>query len=332
MLYAVTGGTGFLGECLVKNLVKEGHKVRVLVRSKPTVPFEGDVQFIFGSITDENKLEETFISVDGIFHLAGIVEQSRRRENNYFYDIFVNGTVKVLEKAKELGVRRVVYASTSGTVAVSQNSSFIATDSSPYEKKITENWPYYKYKIIAEEKALEFGKKTGLEIICMRPTLLLGPGDRRLSSCRSILDLIQKKVPFVPAGGLSYVDVRDVSKAFISAMSRGTPGETYLLGAENLTIENYFKRIEKFSGLPGPWLKISSSAAWAMAASVYGISGLFGRWDPSLDPVIVEMAQHFWYLDSTKAREELNFVPRDSSITLKETVEWLIQNKKDLID
>lgn len=77
-------------------------------------------------------------------------------------------------------------------------------------------------------------------------------------------------------------------------MEKGKQGSTYLLGHENMSLEVYFKKLEKLSGVKSPFLKVPSTAAWAMASSVYGILGLFGRWDPSLDPVLVEMSQHFW--------------------------------------
>lgn len=70
----------------------------------------------------------------------------------------------------------------------------------------------------------------------MRPTLLLGPGDRRLSSCRLVADLLRGRVPLCPSGGLSFVDVRDAADAFFSAMAVDEPRGSYLLGAVNMTL------------------------------------------------------------------------------------------------
>ena len=85
-------------------------------------------------------------------------------------------------------------------------------------------------------------------------------------------------------------------KSFIDAMEKGQPGSTYLLGHENMTLEAYFKRLEKISAVKGPFLKVPSFLSWGLAALLYKALGVFGKWDPSLDPVVVEMAQHFWYV------------------------------------
>eukprot|EP00897_Mesotaenium_endlicherianum_P007932 jgi/Mesen1/7167/ME000037S06525 len=329
--YVVTGGTGFLGEHLVRQLASEGHRVRVLARSFVGAHLPPGVEVVEGNILNASQLERAFEHATGVFHLAGLVQHARRQED-VMHDVNVNGTLNVLKAAKTASVRRVVYASTSGTVAVSASPDYVADDSAPYAKEVTAGWPYYRTKIVAEELAQKFAAEHEVELICMRPTLLLGPGDRRLTSCRSVVDLLHQKVPFVPAGGLSFADVRDTASAFASAMSRGRPGATYLVGSENLTLEDYFHRIGQLSGVPPPWLKVPwmSGPIWAMAVSANGISNLFGRWDPSMDPVVVEMSQHFWYLNDSKAQSELGFQPRDSLETLKDTIEWLQAHMDEL--
>ena len=84
-------------------------------------------------------------------------------------------------------------------------------------------------------------------------------------------------------------------------------------------------------GVKGPFLQVPTVAAWAAARSIYGLKGLFGVWDPTFDPVLVEMSQAFWYLDAGRAREELGFRPRDPRETIRDTVEWLQQNEARLV-
>jgi len=164
----------------------------------------------------------------------------------------------------------------------------------------------------------------------MRPSLLLGPGDKRLSSTRTVLDLINKKVPFMPKGGLSVVDVRDAAATFVTAMDKAAGGSTYLLGSANLTLKEYFGKVCAAAGVKPPWLEIPDVASWAMAATVYGVKGVLYRWDPSYDPVLVEMGQVFWYIDSAAARGDLGFQPRDVDATIQETVEWMLANRGSL--
>lgn len=293
---------------------------------------------------------------------SGVVEHSRRNDGP-IVNTNVDGTLRVLEVAAQRSIR-VVYASTSGTVAVSSDPSFIARDDSPYAEAITANWPYYSSKIEAEKRALQIAREKGVELvrwqphtqrvhmyvhryrfypsfctmstyvtalynvqICMRPSLLLGPGDKRLSSTRSVHDMMKGKIPILPCGGLSFVDVRDAADAFAAAMHKGQPGRTYLLGGPNWTFERYFQRIEELSGCGAPKLKVPVPVARTFAAVASKALGLIGMWDQSLDPVVVEMSASFWYLDAVRAREELGFTPRDADVTLSDTISWIRQNQ-----
>eukprot|EP00898_Chlorokybus_atmophyticus_P004473 jgi/Chlat1/5026/Chrsp32S08953 len=320
MLYVVTGGTGFLGEHVVRELVHKRHHVRVIARSG-FHPNSSDlhnndlVTLIPASVlSPPADLAAHLANADGVFHLAGAVEHTRRAgEVEKMRQLHVTGTINVLEAANLAGVRRVVYASTSGVVAVSKDPAFVADDTASYAEKVVSAWPYYSTKLEAEKAALACAKRLGVELVVMRPTLLLGPGDWRLSSSRTVLDLLTGQVPLIPSGGLSLVDVRDAAVAFVEAMRSGRPDATYLLGAGNLTLADYFGRVP-------------DEMAFAMAAAATGIKGLFGRWDPSLDPVVVEMSQHFWYCNASLARRDLTFKPRPVDETVADTVSWLQTN------
>eukprot|EP01024_Parvocaulis_polyphysoides_P046309 TRINITY_DN43543_c0_g2_i1.p2 TRINITY_DN43543_c0_g2~~TRINITY_DN43543_c0_g2_i1.p2 ORF type:complete len:171 (-),score=25.79 TRINITY_DN43543_c0_g2_i1:260-772(-) len=167
--YVVTGGTGFLGSHLTKNLIKDGHKVKILARTAPNKKFgnsvvEGAVTFQEGSVCDKKCLQEVFDGSDGVFHLAGVVQHSRRPQvQETIYETNVNGTINVIEAAAKSGIKRVVYASTSGTVAVQNEEDNYADDDSPYAMAETKGLPYYQAKIQAEEKAV---RKVGLGIGC----------------------------------------------------------------------------------------------------------------------------------------------------------------------
>ena len=130
----------------------------------------------------------------------------------------------------------------------------------------------------------------------------------------------------MPAGGLSFVDVRDVATAMISAFERGRPGERYLLSAVNLTVATFFDRLERLSGVPGPTLRLPRSRALAAGAArlfTGAVKALGG--EPPVDEASVEMGQYFWYCDASKAERDLAFSPRDPGETLRDTVDDLRQ-------
>ncbi len=307
--YLVTGATGFLGTHLARILEAKGHEVVRFARSSG------------GDVLDGARVRTAAAGCAGAFHCAGKV--SRRREDaEELYRVHVEGTKTVLDACEAAGVRRVVVASTSGTVAVSESADRVADENDAAPIGLIARWPYYRAKLFAERAALE---RTGsLQVVCVNPSLLLGPGDVNGSSTEDVRLFLERSVPAVPAGGLSFVDVRDAAVALSLAMDHGRPGERYLVGACNLTVRDFFGRLERVSGVRAPWLPMPRSrelagagAAWLdRAAARMGLR-------TAIDPVSVEMGQCFWYLDARKAERELLWTARDPNATLLDTVEDL---------
>lgn len=309
MKFLVTGATGFLGRHLVRALRLHGHDVVEFSRG------EG------GDVLDRPSVARAAAGCDGVFHCAGRV--SRRPEDaEALYRLHVEGTANVLDACAEAGVRRAVVASTSGTVAVSDEER-IATENDPAPIGIVARWPYYRSKLFAERAALE-RNRPGFEVVSVNPSLLLGPGDVHGSSTEDVRLLLDGAVPAVPAGGLSFVDARDAAEAMRLAMERGRAGERYLVGACNLTVRDFFARIARLAGVRGPWMPMPRSRRLAGigARVVERLAARVGA-ASQIDPISVEMAQAFWYLDAAKAERELGWSPRDPNVTLHDTIEDL---------
>ena len=158
----------------------------------------------------------------------------------------------MLDSVRELGIPRLIYASTSGTVGCSRNSNYRAADDAPYCTEITKRWPYYASKIEAEKMVLNEAQRGGVSLICLNPSLVLGPGDTERSSTGDIHDFLEKKLPFVAGGGFNFVDVRDVALAFVKAAKSGVPGIRYLLGAKNVRVAEFMAMLEQVSGVAAP--------------------------------------------------------------------------------
>ena len=129
---------------------------------------------------------------------------------------------------------------------------------------------------------------------------------------------------------MNIVDVRDVAEVFMAAMERGKAGQTYLIGATNLTIEDFFAKLAKLSGVAAPRLKVPYALAHAGARAGSRLLGIFGKSDPGLDPAVVEMASHFWYLDDSAARSDLGWDPRPLEETLEESIKWVSAHRDTL--
>jgi dihydroflavonol-4-reductase len=320
----VTGGTGFLGAHLVRTLGGQGNgRLRVLVHSAPPVWLKDpalDVEIVSGSVTSPDDVARAVAGVDQIYHLAGMVSH-KAADAHRMYEVHVDGTRIVCEAAARAGVSRIVMASTSGTVAVSRREDDVADEETPTPVDIISRWAYYASKLYQEETAKRAcGGK--VELVTVNPSLLLGPGDDRLSSTRPIVQFLAREILLMPTGGLNVVDARDVAAILPVAMARGTAGARYLLGAVNWTFAEFFGRLERLTKISGPKVKISGAFPHLAARAQAGLFKTMGR-RVAVDPESVDMAQYFWYLDAGKAARELGFVPRDPADTLRETVDYV---------
>src|SRR5438132_6465338 len=306
----VTGGTGLLGSHLVRQLVEEGTKdIRVMATSIPDWLIDLGAEPFEGSITESDDAKRAVEGIKEIYHLAGRV--SREREDaREMYKIHVDGTRLLCDAALKAGVKTIVLASTSGTIAVSENGDSIPDETMTPPLEIISRWPYYASKSYQEMAALERFNGKGLRLVIMNPSLLLGPGDDRLSSTKVILDFMARKITAVPNGGLNFVDVRDTAQAFHAAMQKGRNGHRYLLGAVNWTFVKFFDRLERLTKVASPRLALPSKFA---IAGAHVIDSLFRQWNftSPIEADTVEMAEYFWYFNHNKARRELGFTPRD---------------------
>src|SRR3984893_18132509 len=160
------------------------------------------------------------------------------------YKIHVDGTRLLCDADRAGGVKTIVVSSTSGTIAVTEKGEVTPDETFPPPLEIISRWPYYASKSYQEMAALERFNGKGLRLVIMNPSLLLGPGDERLSSTKVILDFMARKINAVPNGGLNFVDVRDTAQAFRVAMQKGRNGQRYLLGAVNWTFLKFFDRLQ----------------------------------------------------------------------------------------
>jgi len=320
----ITGGTGFLGTHIVRQFLDSGEKnLRVMASSVPEWMKDAGVEPAEGSVTNRDDVANAVKNVSAIFHLAGKV--SRDNEDAAVMNaIHLNGTRLVCEAAKENGVKAMVLASSSGTVAVSEDEQ-VFDETFPQPVEIFSRWAYYASKYYQERTALQNFDGDGRRLAILNPSLLLGPDDERLSSTKPVLDFLARKIPYTPSGGLNFVDARDAAAAFITALEKGRHQEKYLLGAANMTFPEFFGRLERLSGVAAPMLRMPKQLAMTGANFISSVFKNWGKASP-VAPKEVEQAEYFWYFDSSKAEEELGFAPRDPQETLNDTIRYLREN------
>lgn len=323
MTTLVTGGTGFLGRHLVKQLVEDGQEVVVLARQVDLDLADLGVKFVEGSLTSADDVRRAVAGTNRVFHLAGLVERDPKHAHR-MYELHVDGTRRLLDALRQSDVEKVVVASTSGTVGVSKDPEFMAHDDSPVVENLVRQWPYYLSKIYQERVCDRYFNDYAMPIVTLRPSLLLGPGDTRESSTGDVVKFMNRRIPTVMDGGVSFVDARDAASAFRLAMASANPGSKYLLTASNMTLKDFFKSLEAVTGIKAPWMPVPGEAAIASTKLLDAAMKVFGQRAP-LDPVSVEMGTHYWYVDATRAEDHLGWQPRDATATLRDTVRWIEQ-------
>lgn len=322
----ITGGTGFLGTHIVRRFLDAGEKnLRVMASSVPEWMIDEGVEPAVGSVTEPKDVAAAVKDVSAIYHLAGKVSRDNE-DAAVMNEIHLQGTRVLCEAAAKAKVKAMVLASSSGTIAISENEEVLDETYPPPLELIT-RFAYYASKFYQEKTANQNFNKKGQKLVILNPSLLLGPGDARLSSTKPVLDFIARKIPFTPSGGLSFVDVRDTADAFVSALEKGKHGEKYLLGAENMTFEEFFGRLERLSGISAPMLRVPKSISIPAANFVDSFFRSRKKASP-IEAKEVEQAELFWYFDSGKAKEVLGFEPRDPQQTLNDTIKYL---RKDFL-
>jgi nucleoside-diphosphate-sugar epimerase len=252
-----------------------------------------------------------------IFHTAGLVRHTRESPDEMLA-LNVQGTLEMVRAAHALRAR-LVFVSSSGTVGCFESAKDAADEDAPFAEQLVARWPYYASKIRAEREARQLADELGVELVIVRPPVLLGPDDHRHRSTSYVHKVMLRKVPAVPPGGMHFTDVRDVAKALIRLASLPNPKRIYHLPGTASSLRDFFDMV---SGVAGSTAIRRPMPRWAALslAKVGGIGVARPAWLP--DPVVLEMSTCYWGLRSKHA-SELGYAPRPGDATLRDTVSWL---------
>jgi dihydroflavonol-4-reductase len=277
------------------------------------------VTALTGDVLDGELVRGAAEGCDGVFHCAGAVSRDPG-DAELLWRSHVLGTRTALAACRDAGVARAVLASTSGTVAVSEDGRRVSREDDPPPLSLIQRFPYYRAKLYAEREALALATEA-FRVVSVNPSLLLGPGDVYGSSTGDVRLFLERRVPAVPSGGLSFVDARDAAEALVLAMERGARGRRYLLGAANMTVREFFGKLSRVSGVDAPWVGLPRSVAVARGgARLLGrVAEYLGR-DAGVTPESAELGQLYWYVDPARAMRELGWTHRDPMTTLADTV------------
>ncbi len=320
----VTGATGFIGASLVRELLKDGYGVRALARpNSDRRNLAGlDLEICEGDLLDSRSLEEGIRGCDILFHAAADYRLWTRKPA-LMYEVNVGGTRNVLEAALNHGVSRVVYTSSVGTLGNPGNGQS-GNEKTPVTFADMVGH-YKKSKFLAERVAESFVER-GLPLVIVNPSTPVGRLDiKPTPTGRIIVDFLNRKMPAYLDTGLNIIDVEDCARGHILAVQQGKIGEKYILGNENLTLQQIFAMLEKITGLSAPRVRLPYAPILIAAYINEAISRCTGK-EPLIPLAGVQMARKFMFFDSTKAVRELGLKQRPASEALAKAVNWFSEN------
>jgi dihydroflavonol-4-reductase len=319
----VTGGTGFVGANLVRLLLAEGYQVRVLVRRSsslnnleglPVEPVESDLL--------ADNLVEHLRDCQVLFHVAAHYSLWRS-DRNALYRSNVLGTRHILAAAAQARIERTVYTSSVAAIGVpGSGKAADETYQSPPEKLVGD---YKKSKYWAEQEAYK-AAAAGQDVVIVNPSTPIGPWDIKPTPTGDlILRFLRRQMPVYMETGLNLIHVQDVARGHLLALEKGKAGDRYILGHQNLSLQQILHQLSELTGLPAPQTTIPAwiplSAAWV---DEYVLTRL-GK-TPSVPLDGVRMAQQKMYYDPSKAVRELGLPQTPVSVALKEAVDWFVQH------
>jgi nucleoside-diphosphate-sugar epimerase len=239
----VTGGTGFIGSYIIKNLVLKGYTVRAIRRSNKLpfyIPDEilNKVQWLEGDVLDVVSLHDALQNVDAVIHAAAIVSFSKK-ERHHMYHINVEGTANVVNAAIENKVRRFLHVS-----SVAALGRTFKTETIDEQKKWEENKSNTHYAISKYHSELQVwrGFGEGLEGVVINPSTVLGYGDWHQSSC-AIFKNAYKEFPWYTKGVNGFVGVEDVAEAAVQLLFSGITQKKFIVNAGNWSFQQLFNTI-----------------------------------------------------------------------------------------
>ncbi len=311
----VTGGTGFLGSHVVRQLAERGDELRLLVRAGRDTSHLDAIEFerVDGDVTDRESVRAAMDGVERVFHVAGKTSMASGARDRVF-EVNVGGTRNVMEEALRAGVVRAVLTSSAGAVGPAEPEG--TADESPPFTAGSLGIAYINAKHDAEGVAMSVAAK-GLPVVVVNPTFVLGPDDPTGTSNRLVRRLLLRRLPGYLDGGLNIVDVRDVARGHLLADERGREGERYLLAGRNFTQQRLFADLSRIAGVPPPPLRLRGQV---MLAAVEALQRA-GVPTPA-SPDEIRSGMRWWTYRNDKAVEELGFEPRPHEQTLEDTVAW----------
>lgn len=315
----VTGGSGFLGANLVRELLDTGHRVRSMDRAPSPLPAEDNLEVIEGDITNRDDVERAVEGIDTIFHTAAIIElmggasvTPEYRDRNFAVN--VGGTENLVRAAQDAGVARFVYTASNSVVLGGQPISG-GDETLPYTERF--NDLYTETKVAAEKYVLAQNGVEGMLTCSIRPSGIWGRGDQTMF--RKLFEsVIAGHVKVLIGSADARLDnsyVHNLAHGFILAgqhlVPGGTaPGQAYFINdGEPINMFEFARPIVTACGRRWPTRRVPGAPIHKALTFWQKLHFKYGIMAPPLEPIAIERIYLDNYFSIDKARRDLGYEP-----------------------
>ena len=315
----LTGGTGFIGANLVRELLQKGYYVKVLARPNSNLNnLRGlDLEIVRGDLNSPD-LDKMMVGSQVLFHVAAHYSLWQK-DKQKLYRSNVLGTRNILAAAKRSKIERIVYTSSVAAIGVGKSEEIVdETYQAPVDNLIGH---YKKSKFYGEQEAV-IAAKSGQDLVIVNPSTPIGPMDiKPTPTGEIILRFLNRNMPAYVDTGLNFIDVRDVAIGHILALEKGKTGDRYILGNENLSLKALLDQLSQITGLPAPKNTVPLWLPLTVAAIDEYVLSFFGK-TPTLAVDGVKMSAQKMYYNSAKAVTELGLPQSSITVALQDAVNW----------
>jgi len=321
----LTGATGFVGHHVARALAAEGVKLRMLIRKTSKLDnLEGiDGETHLGDLSDPESLRPALVGCDAVVHVAADY-RLWIRDPEAMYRANVDGTRDLLRLARETGVKRVVHTSSVATMHFRRDGLVINEDTPVSLKDMVGH--YKRSKFMAEQQAIA-AAQDGQQVIILNPTTPIGTNDSKPTPTGQIfVDFLNGRFPAYVDTGMNLVDVAEVARAHVSALTKGHSGHRYILGGENLTLKQILDKMEAITGLKSPTVEIPFFVAATYAFFEEWITGRIRGREPRATLEEVRMGRKKMYASSAHAQQELGFRLLPVNPAMRAAIDWFRAN------
>lgn len=320
----ITGATGFVGSHVAHLAAEQGAELRLLSRASSNrkhLPTSAEI--VTGDLCEPSTFATALQGCDAVIHVAAdyrlwVPDPADMYKTN------VEGTRELLRLAREAGVPRVVYTSSVATMGFKTDGTIVDENTPVGEADMIGH--YKRSKWLAEQVAIE-AARAGQHVVILNPTTPIGSLDTKPTPTgRIVVDFLNKNFPAYVDTGLNLVDVREIARMHLLALERGTPGERYILGGENLTLKQILDKLAAITALPSPKHKVPHAVAMAFAFFDETITGKLRGKEPRATVEAVRMGKKMMFASSAKAERELGFCTLPVDEALREACRWFIKD------